>query len=176
MKEVLLLRHAKSSWDSDTTRDFDRPLNGRGRRAAPLIGAYLAAHDLIPERIYCSAAARTRETLALMVDGWPQAPATRFDEGLYLASPDHMRATIRAADPEADRIMLIAHNPGLETLALHLADPDASDRVALRELSEKYPTGGLADFAFDVSDWADVAPRTGKLRRFIAPRRLADDT
>ena len=135
MKEVLLLRHAKSSWDSDTTRDFDRPLNGRGRRAAPLIGAYLAAHDLIPERIYCSAAARTRETLALMVDGWPQAPATRFDEGLYLASPDHMRATIRAADPEADRIMLIAHNPGLETLALHLADPDASDRIALREPS-----------------------------------------
>ena len=75
MKTLFLLRHAKSSWSEPGLADFNRPLNERGRRAAPLIARYLAHCDLLPDLILCSAALRTRETLALMLPGLPAAPS-----------------------------------------------------------------------------------------------------
>ena len=176
MRELLLLRHAKSSWEpAAAARDFDRPLNARGRAAAPVIGGYLAEHDLAPDIVYCSTAARTRETLALIRPALPPATPALFKDSLYLASPERMLEEIVSAAPEDRRLLLIAHNPGLEELAFALADPATSDPDALARLRRKYPTAGLAQFAFEATDWRSVSPHAGRLLAFITPKDLSAD-
>ena len=85
-RELILLRHAKSSWGQAELADHDRPLNGRGRRQAPLVGAWLAAEDCEPDLVLCSSARRARETLEglLGASGWQ--PPVVFEEGLYHAA------------------------------------------------------------------------------------------
>ena len=96
MRTVLLLRHAKSSWDTMSLADYDRPLAKRGQKAAPLIGAAIARLDLKPDLILCSGAARTRETLALVLPalGSPQ-PEVVYDDAIYMATPATLMALLR---------------------------------------------------------------------------------
>ena len=176
MKELLILRHAKSSWDSGARRDFDRPLNARGRNAAPLMGRFIAGKNLVPDIVFCSAAVRTRETFDLLKTAFEKPPAVIYRENLYLASVERLLETIADADDADERVMVIGHNPGMEDLALTLADPRASDQRALLRLSEKYPTGALTEFAFDIPAWREIAPETGKMKRFVAPKDLNGNT
>ena len=127
MKTLFLLRHAKSSWSEPGLADFNRPLNERGRRAAPLIARYLAHCGLLPDLILCSAAQRTRETLALMLPGGLACDAVlRIESGLYGADAATLLRRLKRIETEVDCVLLIAHNPGLEDLAAGFAVADPS--------------------------------------------------
>jgi phosphohistidine phosphatase len=172
MKILYLLRHAKSSWAEEGAEDFDRPLSGRGRRAAPAMADYMATKHYRPDLILCSPAARTRETLALMQPHLGSAPATQFDQHLYLATADELLRRLQAVRQEVESLLLIGHNPGLERLAVKLAG--RGDRELLGELRRKYPTAALAVLAFDVARWKEIGEAGGELRDFMTPAKLDD--
>jgi phosphohistidine phosphatase len=170
MKTLTLLRHAKSGWDAPVARDFDRPLNARGRKAARAMGREMKRLGLGFDLVLASPAARVTETLTELAQGYGGAVETRFDEGIYLAPVEALLALVRASDDADPRLLLVGHNPGMEQLALLL-----SEGGQLRdEVAAKYPTGALAEIGFDVAHWRDVAAGEGKLARFIRPRDLAE--
>ena len=170
MRRLLLLRHAKSSWSEPGASDHERPLNRRGQEAAPRIGAYLARHKLIPDRVLCSTARRTRETWELVAAEAPAAPPASFTEQLYDASPHALIEVFRRAEPQAASLLVVGHNPGLQEIATALiASGDLEDRERLRE---KLPTGGLVVIDFAIADWAKLHTRSGRLERFVVPRTL----
>src|SRR5258708_37135912 len=119
MLRLMLLRHAKSSWSSPGMQDAARPLNGRGEAAARLMGAYMARHSLISERVLCSPARRTRETWAAIAAQWPADVDIVFDDRLYAATPQVVLSIVRAQDNSARTLVIMGHNPALhETAAL----------------------------------------------------------
>jgi phosphohistidine phosphatase len=170
MRTLTLLRHAKSGWDAPVARDFDRPLNARGRKAARAMGREMRRLGLGFDLVLASPAARVTETLAELAQGYGAAVDTQFDETIYLAPVDALLAMVRAADDGDARLLLVGHNPGMEQLALVLSPPGP-----LRdEIAAKYPTGALTEIAFDTDHWQDVAPGAGRLERFIRPRELGE--
>ncbi len=172
MKTLVLLRHAKSSWADPGADDFDRPLNARGREAARAIGAEMRKLGLAFDAIVCSPATRAVETLERAERGYGAALHAREDKRLYLASPATLLAIVHGTDDAVDRLLLVGHNPGFEVLAAALTEGDDSpDRAAM---AGKYPTGALAEIAFEIDRWRDVAPGGGRRVRFIRPRDLED--
>ena len=170
MRRLLLLRHTKSSWSEPGASDLERPLNRRGQGAAPRIGAYLARHRLIPDRVLCSTARRARETWELIAAEAPAVPPATFVERLYDASPRTLLDVFRHAEPEAKSLLVVGHNPGLQEVATALiASGDLEDRERLRE---KLPTGGLVVIDFAIEDWSKLHLRSGRLERFVVPRML----
>jgi phosphohistidine phosphatase len=169
MKTLTLLRHAKSGWDDPVGRDFDRPLNGRGRRAATTVGAEMKAQGLVFDRVVASPARRVVETLEEVARGYGPIEA-HYDEHVYLASPAVLLDLVRGTEDEVERLLLVGHNPGLEALALLLTRDDGD---ALRaEVAIKYPTGTVAEISIPADSWRQVRPGTGRLVRFIRPRDL----
>lgn len=172
MKRLSLLRHAKSIWDDRTQNDFDRPLNARGRDAAPRMGAFMVTNNLVPDFVICSTAARTRETLSLLLPLFRNKPAVEYRDDFYLADPAVMLAAVREAPADVAHILIIAHNPGLEMLAMRLCDPEQSDIAALARIAEKFPTAALASFVGpDV--WGDFNKGVAALELFVTPKELA---
>jgi phosphohistidine phosphatase len=179
MPELLLLRHAKSDWKDAALDDFDRPLSKRGRRAAPLMGEYLHAQGLEPDLVLCSSARRARETLKLVLTALASRPEISYLKSLYLAPPSRMLTILRRQSPETGRILLIAHNPGLERLALGLAlkaqgATEGQDHsAAARHMAEKFPTAALARFR--VAAWDSLGETPAELAAFVRPRDLEGD-
>jgi phosphohistidine phosphatase len=174
MRRLLLLRHAKSSWSEPGARDHDRPLNRRGQEAAPRVGAYLARHGLIPDRVLCSTARRARETWELVAAEAAAAPPPAFTERLYDATSRALVDVFRNLEAEAKSVLVVGHNPGLQEAATALiAAGDLEDRERLRE---KLPTGGLVVIDFAIEDWSKLHPRSGRLERFVVPRMLEATT
>ena len=171
MKTLILLRHAKSGWNDPVARDFDRPLNKRGRRAARTVGREMRAQGLEFESVVASPAARVVETLADVAEGYGRKISTVWDERIYLASAGTLLEVVHEADDGADRLLLVGHNPGLESLALLLTS-DGEGNGLREELAVKYPTGTVAEIVFDVDRWREVGEGGGRLERFIRPRDL----
>jgi phosphohistidine phosphatase len=169
MKTLTLLRHAKSDWTDTVQRDFDRPLNNRGRRAARTVGREMKRLGLHFDHCIASPAVRVRETLA-EVEAAFGALSPAFDERIYLADPDTLLELVRAAPDEASSLLLVGHNPGLEMLVLALAAPGVSP--LLGEVEVKYPTGTVAELSLPTDRWVDVTPARAQLIRFIRPRDL----
>ncbi|MFK3889659.1 SixA phosphatase family protein [Sphingomonas sp. NPDC079357] len=168
MKTLTLLRHAKSGWDDPVARDFDRPLNARGRRAAATMGRHLRDLGLTFDRVVASPATRVDETIVEVERGLGRALAPVWDRRLYLAAPTTLLDVVHECEAASGSLLLVGHNPGLEELTLLLIPDDAS---TLREAAEeKYPTATLAEITFDTDDWAAVAAGRGRLTRFIRPR------
>lgn len=167
MKTLTLLRHAKSSWDDPVSRDFDRPLNPRGRRAARTVAQEMKALGLAFDRTLASPARRVVETIEEVEATFgPLRP--HWDERLYLASRETLVEIARETEERVERLLLVGHNPGLELLALALARGGA-----LRgEIEVKYPTGTLAEISLPVDSWRDVTEGSGEILRFIRPRDL----
>jgi phosphohistidine phosphatase len=169
MKSLTLLRHAKSGWDDPAARDFDRPLNPRGRRAARTVAAEMRRIGLAFDRAVASPARRVIETIEEVARTFGPI-SVDYDERLYLAAPDTLLEVVRECPDEVERLLLVGHNPGLESLALTLA---GSGGPPLREALElKYPTATLAEIALPAERWRDVADGSGQIRRFIRPRDL----
>jgi phosphohistidine phosphatase len=170
MKRVILLRHAKSAWDDPDLADHDRPLNDRGRRAAPVIAGWLAQRGYAPDHVLCSTARRTRETWALAAPLLPDAPEPVIEARLYHADPAAMLAAVRAAPDARAALLLIGHQPGLSGFARKLAAQPAPASCA-RAFTHA-PTAAAAGFDFDVDRWADVDWGGGRFVAFAAPRDL----
>jgi len=174
MKQLFLLRHAKSSWSSPGMQDAARPLSGRGEAAARLMGGYMARHSLVPERVLCSPARRTRETWAAIAAKWPVDLDVVFDQRLYEATPQTVLSIVRDQDDAARTLLVIGHNPGLQEAAELLI---AAGDVELRErLREKFPTAALAVIDFTIDKWNTIHERSGRLDRYISPRSIAAAT
>jgi phosphohistidine phosphatase len=170
MRRLMLLRHAKTERAEPGERDRDRKLTKRGRADAPIIGAYMARHGLVPDLALVSPAMRTQETWKLIAPffaaGSGKAPKEAAEERIYNASADKLMALL--AEPRgAHALLVVGHNPGMQDLAVQLiavGDMEARERV-----SEKLPTSGLVviDLAFD--DWSRLRAHAGRLERFVSP-------
>jgi phosphohistidine phosphatase len=162
---LILIRHAKSSWDDPFADDHARVLNERGRAGATAIGAWLAANWHLPEVILCSDAARTQQTAALILPHLTPAPVLQLVPALYHASPETMLDLLHKQT--ASSIAMIGHNPGIGMLAggmisRHPAHPRFSD----------YPTCATTVVRFDIAQWRDAARHSGTCAAFVAPADL----
>jgi phosphohistidine phosphatase len=167
----MLLRHAKSEWANSGGGDHERPLNARGRDAAPKIGAYLFRAKIFPDLVLCSTAQRTRQTCELVTASFDKTPAIRFRDQLYLAEPEAIIGIVRETPDEVRALMIIGHNPGVHQAA---ADLTGSGSAEARELlAAKFPTAALAILDFATDDWAGIGLHAGKLDCFVTPRLLA---
>ncbi len=169
-RHILILRHAKSDWSAGAGSDFDRPLNGRGRRAAAAMGAWLAGECPVPALVLCSAARRAAETWDIIARHWPAAPPAVHDERLYLAETADLLRRLRALDDGTEVVCLVGHHPGFDGLAVLLAADRTAPAVAA--MRAKFPTAALAELAFR-GPWPSLGPGKAELRRFVRPRDIA---
>jgi phosphohistidine phosphatase len=171
MLTLSLLRHAKSSWADPDLDDHDRPLAKRGAKAVPAVAKFMRQEKLRPSLVLCSDAIRTRATLALLLaEIGPPAPRIIYDEALYLAAPDTIRARLAEHGEGELNVLVVGHNPGLHALALELIGE--GDRKSLALLAREFPTGALAVISFTTDTWKDVAAASGHLEHFTTPRQL----
>ena len=164
MRRLILMRHAKSAWNNPGIGDHDRPLNGRGKRAAQGLGDWLRTQGFLPDQILCSSAARTRETLARLA--LPDTIPTTLTRDLYLAEASEMLAILRQAT--GDCVLMLGHNGGIADTAWRLVGdaPPKHDRFS------DFPTGATLVCDFDVTTWADLATRTARTQAFVTPHDL----
>ena len=171
MKTLTLLRHAKSGWDDTVARDFDRPLNAKGARAAETMGRHMRSSGLVFDHAVASPAQRVVETLDHVGKGYGSDLAPAWDRRLYLASAATLLDVVHDLPDGADRVLLVGHNPGLEDLVLMLV-PDAADDALRAEVEEKLPTASVATMTFDVATWGEVRKGGGTFASFTRPRDL----
>lgn len=168
MKTLILTRHAKSSWDAPGLSDHERPLSGRGRRAAPQIGTWLAAQGFVPDEVLVSDAARAIETWERMAKKFKPQPEVRLTNHLYHAPAVAIREVLRSAS--APTVMLIGHNPGISDFASRIVDmPPDHPRF------DDYPTAATTVITFEISDWADISFGMGTVSEFVIPHDLPGD-
>ena len=168
MKKLGLLRHAKSDWGQSDKRDFDRGLNGRGRRGAALIGAHVRAEGTPWDRLIASPARRVRLTLESADLGLEP----EWNEDLYLASTDTIYDVLRMAS--GDAVLIAGHNPGLGDMVLDLIAP-SRENALFDEARLKFPTAAFAIIELAIDDWPDLRPECGELVHFKRPRDLDAD-
>lgn len=165
MRELVLMRHAKSGWDDPLLEDFDRPLAPRGQRAAPRMGDWLRMQGALPDAALVSAATRTRETWALAESTLRSGVTPEFAPSLYHASADRMLAVLRAA--QGTRVLMLGHNPGIaELAALLLRDPPEDPAF------HRFPTCATLVARFAIDDWRALEPGSGEAVAFMVPRAL----
>lgn len=163
MSRVILLRHAKAVHALPGMRDFDRPLDPRGREMAARLGVAMASQDLLPELVIASPSARTRQTLAAAAQALAGMPAADFDEALYDGDGNPYLDAIRRAGAAAS-VMLVGHNPMTEETALLLCGSGESQ--AMGQLRMGFPTGGLAVIDLP-GPLSEVQPKSGHLALFM---------
>jgi phosphohistidine phosphatase len=164
MKTLYLLRHAKSSWKDPSLQDFDRPLNRRGREAAPLVGRFIRKRKLRVDLILSSPAARARQTAALVKEAAGLQADLLFDERIYEAGAAALLEVVTQAAESADALMLVGHNPGTEELLTFLTGEE-----------RRMPTAALACVALDVEKWGKARARAGRLEWLVRPKELAEE-
>jgi len=174
MRQLLLLRHAKSSWDDPGLPDHARPLNARGRRAVVAMRRVMHDLGLMPDIVLVSSSRRTLQTLEAL-QPWDETPIIEPMDALYLADAPQMLRVLRGAAETARSVLLIAHNPGLHDLALTLAgEPSTSaDTPAKLRLAKGYPTGALTEFCVP-GPWCQLDSGGARLLRFVSPRDLPE--
>ena len=164
MKTLLVLRHAKSSWNDISCDDHDRPLNARGQRDAPRMGRLLQVEQLVPDLVLSSTARRARETVELVVDACPNAGQVIYVDDLYLAEPQTWIDALGRIDADRVRVLIVGHNPGLELLVGMLTGDE-----------ETMPTAALAYIELPIETWSELSVHSiGKLRDVWRPRELED--
>jgi phosphohistidine phosphatase len=171
MKRLTLLRHAKSSWDDPVSRDFDRPLNRRGARAAFTMGQFARDHAMTFDHLIASPAVRVVETLDHFFEGYGQTIESSWDRRIYLASSATLMDVLRDAPEHCESLLMVGHNPGLEDLILGLV-PDVGGDSLRDDVEVKFPTASLAVMEIDVARWEDVAANKARLTSFTRPRDL----
>lgn len=163
-KRLILMRHAKSNWDSPFEEDHQRPLNRRGQRSATALGDWLRQRGYLPDQILSSSSTRTRETCA----GLKLEADKRFLNGLYHAGAGQMRDILKQAN--GDCVLMLGHNPGIGWFASDLVDtPPDHPRF------HDYPTCATLVVDFPVDAWSRVRSGTGQVVDFVIPRELMGD-
>lgn len=170
MKRLILFRHAKSSWDDAIPRDFDRPLNRRGERAAATMGRHVAALGHHFDHIVASPAVRCVETLERFAEGYGDIGEPNWDRRIYLASCATLLDVVHDIPDTAAFVMMCGHNPGMEDMVLNLVPANAGG--ARDDVEEKFPTAAYAVLAIDVTSWRDIGWQSATLELFVRPRDL----
>jgi len=162
VKTLMIMRHAKSSW-SKPVPDDQRPLNKRGKAAATKMGEVIRERGLLPDLIITSIAKRARSTAKRLIassgyKGKVVQSATLYFEGV----PQHLK-TIMQLDDALERVMIVGHNPDLESLLMELTGRE-----------ERMPTAALAVIDFEVGTWKEIINQRGQLRLLLRPRELME--
>ena len=165
MKTLLILRHAKSSWDNPDLRDYDRPLNKRGKKDAPRMGKHIKTVKLIPDRILTSSAKRARKTAKRFAKACGYSGKIKKLDGLYHAPVGIYYETLQAIPDKYNNIMVVGHNPTMEHLVHHITGQ-----------YHRMPTAALAHIELPLNNWESLSPNTeGTLIDLWTPRTLSDD-
>ncbi len=164
MKRLIVMRHAKSDWNTDAPTDHARPLSKRGRRDAPRVAQRLAEIDWTPQYVISSDSARTRETYALMQPAFAKEPQVDFLATLYHAGPDELAAVLTGIPDDFTSALALGHNPGWEEVVQWLT----GEAIAMT-------TGNAALVECSVDSWSDVVRHAGnwKLYDVIRPKEIA---
>ncbi len=160
MKTLLVLRHAKSSWDDPNLSDFDRPLNNRGKKAAPFIGELMAKNDLNPELILSSPAKRAKQTAKLAKESGNLTAPIKFNGKIYEASPNTLVDIISEIPNKFKSAMIVGHNSGVEILLTILTGEQ-----------HQFTTANLAIIKLDINNWAKISKGCGKMKNLLRPRK-----
>lgn len=174
MKRLLLLRHAKAEAHADGKDDRSRALTERGRIDAARMAVFMRKKQYLPDFVLCSTSVRTRETLEYWSVAIAENPKAQYSDALYLAEPETMLSLIRRAPDTSKALMVVAHNPGTEQIAMALLREELKrgERDHADAMEEKYPTASLAVIAFEGDSWKSVKPASGKLIDFVRPKDL----
>ncbi|HEY7544957.1 MAG TPA: histidine phosphatase family protein [Blastocatellia bacterium] len=164
MKTLLLLRHAKSSWDEPNLRDFDRPLAKRGKRDAPRMGEALRERGPLPDFVLCSPAQRARSTMKAFVKAAGIDTEPQFEEGIYEASSAELIQIARRLPDGSACALMVGHNPGFEDLLSRLTGS-----------FERMTTAALACIEFDIERWEAIEDGQGKLAWLMTPKQLGGE-
>lgn len=167
-RRLHLLRHAKSSWDSPSASDHDRPLAPRGRRAASALAGHFG-RIRPPDLVLCSSARRTVETLDHLRPALPDGVPVSVEPGLYGADAGALLGRLHRVPADTATVLVVGHNPGLGELALELVGD--GDPSLLARLRGKYPTGALATVSFG-GPWQDLDWGEATLEAFVVPADL----
>jgi phosphohistidine phosphatase len=167
MKRLILVRHAKSSWKDLSLKDFDRPLNGRGKRNAPMMGKRLMSSGILPDVVVSSPAKRAWTT-ALLIAGEIHFKQEDLiaDPEVYEADQETLLGIIGNFSADWQAVMLVGHNPGLTELADWLSD---------REF-ENLPTCAVCGIEFTVASWADITGGSGTVYHYDYPKSVFADS
>jgi len=161
MLTLILMRHAKSSWDDPFITDFERPLNKRGHRSAKALGDWLRSEKLVPDEVISSSSTRTGQTF----EGLELQTPVRFTRALYHAGPEQMWHVL--AEATGTCVLMLAHNPGIAEFAERIVQTPP-DHARFWD----YPTGATVVVEFPADHWTDVRPGTGQVTHFVIPREL----
>jgi len=163
MKTLLLLRHAKSSREDSSLQDFDRPLNERGKKDAPLIGKYCRKQKIKADLAVSSPAERARQTAELVLKSAGLKVELRFDQRIYEASLRRLLDVISQIEDTVSTLIMVGHNPGFEELF-----------EALTGQAHDLPTASLACIELSVEKWSEVRAVVGDLKWLVTPKELKD--
>lgn len=162
MKRLYLIRHAKSSWADPTLKDFDRPLNKRGKRDAPFMGEKLAERKIRPDFILSSSAKRAEKTARTIAKAIAYPPKKIFfTEAIYLADESELYRIVRSCDDKVTTLFLVGHNFGITDFAVSLSGEQIGN----------IPTCGIAALEFDLDSWQQVGANSGRLLFFDWPKK-----
>jgi phosphohistidine phosphatase len=162
MKTLLLMRHAKSSFKDGSMPDFERPLSKKGEKDAPRMGKFLREKDLVPDVIIASPALRARATAELVADKVGYKGEIVYLESLYLGEPQAYLEALRNLDDEVETVLMVGHNPGLESLLQMM-----TDKV------ESLSTAAVAHLEVPLRTWKALDPSIIMLLKHIwRPRDL----
>ena len=165
MKTLLILRHAKSSWNYPELSDYDRPLNGRGKRDAPRMGKHLRQEGLIPDRILTSSAKRARKTASKVAKTCGYTGKVKKIDAFYDTVPGVYFETLQALPNKYQCVMVVGHNPTMEQLVSHL-----TGRI------KRMPTAALAHIEIPIEHWEELNLYTkGVLVNLWTPKTLFID-
>ncbi|WP_170317549.1 SixA phosphatase family protein [Paroceanicella profunda] len=164
------MRHAKSSLSDPSLEDMDRPLNERGRLAAPISGAWLAERALRPDHVFLSPARRCTETWARVARQFDDVPPPTVENRLYMADPATMLEVLHTAPDSATTVFMLGHQPGLASFLRRLADRSTPARCS--RAFTKFPTGAVALVDFDDGPWSETTFASGRYHAFATPKEL----
>ena len=183
MKQLVLVRHAKSSWNNTDLADFDRPLSSRGKRDAPEMAERLKLWGLKPDLILSSPAKRARKTAKIVAEvlDYPNQ-AIGWDSRLYLQGVRSLLAVLAETDSSRDVVLLVGHNPDLTELAERLTgdaldgrqrteDGGQSFPSSVFRLPSEIPTAGVVSIRLNGESWLDLAETGGVTERFDYPKK-----
>lgn len=171
MKILGLFRHAKSDWQDPRARDFDRPLNERGRTGAAVMGRHIRDHGVNWDRMIASPAIRCAETIEIACEAAGRPVAVNWDRRIYLASSATLLDLLRETEGDPESMLMIGHNPGLEDLIFDLVPDDGTS--PLRDVVEvKFPTASFAVLELDIEKWSELKDRCARLVHLTRPRDL----
>ncbi len=169
-RELLILRHAKSAWNTNAPSDFERPLAKRGRRDAPRVGRWLREQDLYPDFVVSSPAERAKQTVIAVCEQLDISPdQIAWDPRIYHGASGSLLSVLNDCPEHSSRVMIAGHNPGLEVLLQNLC----RHKIPMPDDYKLLPTAAVARLEI-FTDWASLEGGQAQLISLTRARSLSD--